>query len=128
MTERYSVTAQRVFLEFDDKDPEARADYGVDFAAVLDVGSQLTGTPLVEIEAAGNGESPLELMSADPALGVPPDATDSPPLSTEVRFWLEGGTAGCRYRGKIKCDATGATSPAPIRTLVKRFYVVTRLT
>ncbi len=128
MTERYAVTPQKVFLEFDDKDPEAVSDYEIDFAQVIDTGYELTGTPEVEVEAAGNGESPLELSSADPAIAPPPGSPGSPPLVTAVSFWLSGGTDGCRYRGKIKCDATGPGSPAPTKTLVKRFYVVTRLT
>jgi hypothetical protein len=128
VTERYQVTAQKVYLEFDDKDPEAKSDYEVDFAALIDVGFELTGTPVVEIEAAGNGESPVELESVDPAVVAPPDSPGSPPLATAVSFWLTGGTSGVRYRGKIKCDTTGAGSPAPTKTLVKRFYVVARLT
>jgi hypothetical protein len=128
VTERYQVTAQKVYLEFDDKDPEAKSYYEVDFAAVIDAGFELTGTPVVEIEAAGNGESPLELESVDPAAVAPPDSRGSPPLATAVSFWLTGGTSGVRYRGKIKCDTTGAGSPAPTKTLVKRFYVVARLT
>jgi hypothetical protein len=131
VTERYQAIGQKVYLEFDDKDPEAKSDYEVDFAALIDAGFELTGTPVVEIEAAGNGESPLELESADPAAVAPsvsPDPPGSPPLATAVSFWLTGGTSGVRYRGKIKCDTTGAGSPAPVKTLVKRFYVVARLT
>jgi hypothetical protein len=126
--ERYQVSEQRVYIEFDDKDPEARSDYEIDFAAVIDPGFELTGNPVVDIEAAGNGESPIELTSEEPSVVAPPDSTGSPPLATAVLFWLTGGSTGCRYRGKIKCDTTGAGSPAPTRTLVKRFYVVIRLT
>ncbi len=128
MTERYRATGQKVYLEFDDKDPEARSDYEIDFAPVIDTGYELTGTPVVEIEAAGNGESPLEMESADPTIVAPPNSPGSPPLATAVSFWLTGGTSGVRYRGKIKCDTTGAGSPAPTKTLVKRFYIVARLT
>lgn len=128
MTERYRVTGQKVYLEFDDKDPEARSDYEIDFAAVIDTGYELTGTPVVEIEAAGNGESPVELASTDVTIVAPPNSPGSPPLATAVSFWLTGGTSGARYRGKIMCDSTGAGSPAPVKTVVKRFYIVTRLT
>ncbi len=128
MTERYALTGSRVFLEFDDKDPEARSDYEIDFAAVIDAGFELTGTPTVEIESAGNGESPVELSSADVSVVAPPDSPGSPPLATAVSFWLENGTAGVRYRGKIKCDTNGPGSPAPVKTLIKRFYIVARLT
>jgi hypothetical protein len=128
MTECYSLTTQRAYLEFDDKDPEARSDYLVDFAALIDVGYALTGTPVVEIEASGNGESPLEMDSADVTIVAPPGSLESPPLTTAVAFWLTGGTSGVRYRGKIKCDSTGAGSPAPTKTLVKRFYIVAKLT
>lgn len=122
MTERYQVTGQKVYIEFDDKDPEARSDYEIDFAAVIDASFSLTGTPTVEIESAGNGESPVELSSVDVMLKAPSD------LTTAVSFWLVGGTGGVRYRGKIKCDSAGAGSPAPVKTFVKRFYVVARLT
>ncbi len=128
MTERYSVSASRTFLEFDDKDPEASSDYEIDFAALIDAGYELTGTPIVEIESAGNGESPVELSSADVSVVAPPDSPGSPPLATAVSLWLTGGTSGVRYRGKIKCESNGPGSPAPIKTLVKRFYVVARLT
>jgi hypothetical protein len=128
VTERYQLTGARVFLEFDDKDPEATSDYAVDFAALIDDGFELTGTPTVEVEAAGNGESPIEMTASDPAVMAPPGAPGSPPTTTAVTFWLVGGTAGVRYRGKIKCGSSGPGSPAPARTLVKRFYIVARLT
>ncbi len=128
MTERYQVTDSRVFLELNDKDPEARSDYEIDFAALIDAGYELTGTPMVEIESAGNGESPVELSSADESVVAPPDSPGSPPLATAVSFWLLGGTSGVRYRGKIKCETNGPGSPAPVKTLVKRFYIVARLT
>ena len=128
MTERYQVTGQKVYLEFDDKDPEAISDYEIDFAPVIDEGFELNGTPVVEIEAAGNGESPVEMDAADPALVAPPGSPGSPPLATAVSFWLTGGTSGARYRGKIKCDSSGPGSPAPAKTLIKRFYIVARLT
>lgn len=128
MTERYCVTDSRVFLELGDKDPEARLDYEIDFAALIDTGFELAGTPMVEIESAGNGESPVELSSADESVVAPPDSPGSPPLATAVSFWLEGGTSGVRYRGKIKCETNGPGSPAPVKTLVKRFYIVARLT
>lgn len=128
MTESYALTDSRLFLELDDKDPEARSDYEIDFAALLDTGSELTGTPIVEIESAGNGESPVELSSADPAIVAPPGSPGSPPAVTAVHFWLSGGSTGVRYRGKIKCDATGIGSPPQHKTLVKRFYIVARLT
>jgi hypothetical protein len=126
--ERYAVTDSRIFLELDDKDPEARSDYEIDFAALIDAGYELTGTPMVEIESAGNGESPVELSSADETLSAPSGSQGSPPLATAVSFWLEGGTSGVRYQGKIKCETTGSGSPAPVKTLVKRFYIVARLT
>lgn len=128
MTERYAVTTQKVYLEFDDKDPEAKSDYEIDFATLIAAGFELTGTPEVVIEAAGNGESPMELSSSDSTVVAPPDSPGSPPLATAASFWLMGGTGGVRYRGKIKCVATGTGSPAPTKTLVKRFYIVTRLT
>ncbi len=128
MTERYTLTAAKVYLEFDDKDPEATADYEVDFAALIDAGFELTGTPTIEIEEAGNGESPLEMSVVDASIVAPPDSPGSPPLATATLFWLTGGTSGVRYRGKIRCDASAAGSPAPVRSLVKRFYIVARLT
>lgn len=128
MTERYQVTDQKVYLEFDDKDPEATSDYEIDFANLIDSGYELTGTPNVMIEAAGNGESPPEMSSQDVTLVAPPDSPGSPPLQTAVSFWLSGGSAGTRYRGRIKCESSGAGSPAPTKVFVKRFYIVSRLT
>ncbi len=129
MTERYQVSDSLVYIELDDKDPEAKSDYAIDFAAVLDPGTELMGTPVVEIEAAGNGESPVEMDSADISIVAPLEPVGSPPLNTVVLFWLTGGTSGCRYRGKIKCDATTVgSSPSPTRTVIKRFYIVARLT
>lgn len=128
MTEQYSVTGSKVFLEFDDKDPEANSDYVVDFLGVIALGSVLTGSPTVEIESAGNGESPVEMDATDVTLVAAPDSPGSPPNHTAVSFWLTGGTPGVRYRGKIKVDSTAGGSPAPISVLVKRFYVVAQLT
>ncbi len=128
MTERYTLTASRVYLEFDDKDPEASSDYEIDFAALIDAGFELTGTPSVVIESAGNGESPVELSSADVLVVAPPNSPGSPPLATAVSFWLTGGTMGVRYRGRILCETSGAGSPAPAKTLIKRFYIVVSLT
>lgn len=127
MTERYAITDSTVYIELFDKDPEAVKNYEVDFAQLIADGFELTGTPVVEIEMAGNGESPLEMESQDVSRVAPPGATGSPPLTTAVSFWLSGGTDGVRYRGKIRCDVDGDESPA-LGVLVKRFYIVTRLT
>jgi hypothetical protein len=128
MTERYSVTDSKVYLEFDDKDPEARLDYEIDFTALIDEGFHMDTPPEVEIEAAGNGESPIELLSQDPAIVTPSDDPQDLLAATAISFWLAAGTSGVRYRGKIKCDLSGPGSPAPIKTLVKRFYIVVKLT
>lgn len=123
MSENYSVFDTQVCLEFQNKDPEEVSDYLVDFAPLLPEGAQLSGTPTVTIEAAGNGESPtLEAQDVSLASGEPP--VGSPPLETAVLFWLSGGTDQVRYRGKIKVQLPSTGSPAPARTLVKRFYIV----
>jgi hypothetical protein len=124
MAERYIVNSIRAFLEFDDKDPEASNEYLIDFTPLIGEGLALSGEPVVEIEAAGNAESPVELTVADKSLAPVPDAGESPPPDVAVRFFLTGGTAACRYRGKIKCNVVSDTSPSPGRVLVKRFYVV----
>jgi hypothetical protein len=126
MAERYTVNTLTAYLEFDDKDPEAVNEYLIDFTPRIGEGLKLTGDPTVEIEAAGNAESPLELASDDIALAPLPDASESPPLDVAVRFFLRGGTAGCRYRGKIKANVESDTSPSAGPVLVKRFYVVVR--
>lgn len=128
MTERYTVSSIKAYLEFQDKDPEATNEYVIDFTALIGDGLELEGTPTVEIEAAGNAESPIELTVADVSLAPLGDAETSPSPDVAVRFFLSAGTPACRYRGKIKCTPTSDVSGGPTRTIVKRFYVVVHTT
>jgi hypothetical protein len=118
--ETYAITGTKAYLEFDDKDPEAVNEYLIDFSQVLEDGVSLEGQPEVEIEAAGNAETPLELTVQ--AVSLSPVAPSGPDLG--IRFFLGAGTAGSRYRGKIKCTQTSTTSGGPQRSMVKRFYIV----
>jgi len=95
-------------------------DYVVDLSAYLGDGASLMDVS-VEIDAAGNGESPPELSVTD----AQAYATESGGLERAVLFYLEGGTSGVRYRGLIRFgDDQTLGSPSATRRRSKRFYVV----
>lgn len=122
--EQFSVYEQRVCLEFNEKDTTAAHDYLVDFAPMLPAGAELSEVA-VEIEGAGNTESPITLEIADAAAAPGIAPTGSPPLNTGVYFWLTVGTTGVRYLGKITATVQPDGSPPPqARVLVKRFLIV----
>lgn len=109
--------SERPYTELPDKDPEDRLDYQIDLAAFIPTTFALDSQS-VEIEAAGNSESPIALTVSD-VHPVPGCAGGS--LNTAILFWLSGGTPGVRYTGKITASDNAGISPD--RFSVHRFYI-----
>lgn len=107
----------RPYTELPEKDPEAVLDYQIDLAAFIG-GTYVLDDESVEIESAGNGESPIELTATD-VRAVPGCLGGN--RNTAVFFWLHGGTEGVRYTGKI--TASDNASSSPDRVIVHRFTV-----
>lgn len=107
-------------LELAGKFADDTIDYTVDLSAYLAEGASLQDID-VSIDASGNGESPPELSVVD----AQAFALESGGLERAVLFFLEGGTAGVRYRGLIRFgDDQAFGSPSTTRRRSKRFYVV----
>lgn len=90
-------------IDLGQKDAEARLDYRIRFKNVPPASLD---TQTVTVEDAGNGESPPELIVSDSSI-----IADGAGRRVEVLFWLDGGTRGVRYRGKIVASDDASTDP-----------------
>src|SRR5580765_8007575 len=106
------------FIELPDKDADDLLDYQIDMAEFV-VSPYHVDSETVEIEAAGNGESPISLTVEDVGAA---SGCGGPSRPTAVLFWLRGGTRGVRYRGKVTVSDDAELSPD--RLFTKWFYVV----
>ncbi len=109
-----------VILELEGKFSDDVVDYIVDLSAYLSADASLENVT-VEIDAAGNGESPPEMTVTDSQVY----AIESGQPAQSVLFWLSGGTSGVRYRGAITFgDDQVIGSPTPTRQRTRWFYIV----
>jgi hypothetical protein len=89
------------------KAPADVVDYLVDMTEFVHAGFSIH-TVSVEIEAAGNGESPMTLTVEDVAAEP---LIEGAPVSLGVLFWLAGGSPGVRYQGRISIADDPADDP-----------------
>lgn len=89
------------------KAPADVVDYLIDMTEFVHAGFSIH-TVTVEIEAAGNGESPLTLTAEDVEAQA---LTEGAEQSLGVLFWLAGGTAGVRYQGRISVADNPSSDP-----------------
>lgn len=94
-------------------------DYQVDFTKLIPAPYVLDDES-VEIIAAGNGEVSFDLVASHIA-SVVPSCGGSGGRETAVLFWLQGGTPGVRYKGKI--TVSDNASGAPDREINRYFYI-----
>jgi hypothetical protein len=71
------------------KDPDDKADFAVDFAALLNTGETLSN-PTVTVPAGITLTTPAAAVSG-----------------SKVVFWLLGGTDGGEYAVDVECDTSG---------------------
>lgn len=110
-----------IILELPDKDTAETLDYEIDLADMIPA-PYILDDVAVEITAAGNYESPLELMViAGKTEAVVSSCGGTGDRVTAVHFWLTGGTSDVRYLGKV--TASDNASFTPDRIFVRRFYV-----
>jgi hypothetical protein len=101
-----------------EKAPADIVDYNLNMSEFVPAGFSIDNTLTVEIEDAGNGESPLALEAFD---------VSAQPFSEEdtdnicIVFWLRGGTAGVRYQGRIAFNDNQSSDPD--RTYERLFQV-----
>lgn len=95
-------------------------DYQLDFIDFVPTTFNLDGVD-VEIINAGNDESPIELTVTDTSLEPSPrDDTKT----TVVLMWLQGGTPGTTYKGKITVSDNESVSPD--RSITREFIVAVK--
>lgn len=99
------------------KAPGDVADYNLSMTQFIPAGVSID-TVAVEVDAAGNSESPITLTAIDVSF-QPVEEGDAE--SQAILFWLTGGTAGVRYRGRIM--VSDSQSADPDREYVRRFEV-----
>lgn len=91
-----------------EKSPADVVDYNLNMQEFVPAGFSIDNTLTVQIEDAGNGESPLALeafdVSAQPAAEGDAD-------NICILFWLRGGTASVRYQGRIAFDDNQSGDP-----------------
>jgi hypothetical protein len=101
-----------------EKAPADVVDYNLNMSEFVPAGFSIDNTLTVEIEDAGNGESPLALeafdVSAQPAVEGGED-------NICIVLWLRGGTAGVRYQGRIAFNDNQSSDPD--RTYERLFQV-----
>lgn len=78
--------------------------------------------PVVEIIAAGNGESSIELeATAAEVVDSPLSASDSP-RKTLVKFKLTGGTKDVNYKGSVHVEDNIESPPG---TNLTKYFIIT---
>lgn len=91
-----------------EKAPADVVDYNLNMSEFVPATFSIDNTLTVEIEAAGNGESPLSLEAFDVS-SQPVEEGDGPRIC--IVFWLQGGTPGVRYQGRIAFNDNQSSNP-----------------
>lgn len=105
-----------------DKPPADTVDYVADFLEFVGPEYEIDSVS-VTVDAAGFGESPLELIVIEGqtvAVNSPCDAT----RLTAIQFWLTGGTGGTRYRGTITISDDASADPD--RSISRQFEIMVK--
>lgn len=101
-----------------EKAPADIVDHNLNMQEFVPAGFSIDNSLTVVVEDAGNGESPLSLEAFD-ASAQPVDEDHTNNIC--IVFWLRGGTAGVRYRGRIAFNDNQSSDPD--RTYQRLFEV-----
>jgi hypothetical protein len=92
-----------------EKAPADVVDYLVDMTPFVPAGFSIH-TVTVEIEDAGNGESPITLTAEDVSAEL---LAEGAATTLGVLVWLAGGSPGVRYQGRISIADNPSNNPDP---------------
>lgn len=101
-----------------EKAPADVVDYNLNMSEFVPPTFSIDNSLTVEIEGAGNSESPITLQAFD--VSAQPVA-EGDETNICILFWLRGGTPGVRYQGRISFNDNQSSDPD--RTYERLFQI-----